>query len=162
MRVFLWVNLMAKKKGAGRPSKFKDEYCEQAFRLAELGATDAQIGSFFHVTEQTINNWKNDYPEFFESIKSGKENPDDEVERSLFERAMGYSHPEEKIFCHQGDVVRADTVKQYAPDTTACIFWLKNRRPEQWRDRKELVGAPDNPIVVIAKEWALDQEEEPD
>jgi hypothetical protein len=152
---------VTKKKG-GRPSKYKAEFCEQAFRLAELGATDVQIAEFFHVTDRTLDNWKEAHPEFFRSLKKGKAQPDDNVERSLFQRAMGYSHPEEKIFCSNGQVVRADTTKHYPPDTTACIFWLKNRRPDDWRDKKEISGDPENPLVVIAKEWAMSMEEEPD
>jgi len=126
-----------KKKG-GRPSKFKPEFQEQAKQLAELGATDAQMAKFFGVTETTLNNWKKSHAKFFESLKLGKAVADDRVEKSLFQRANGYEHEEEKIhFDRWGDVCRANTIKHYPPDTTACIFWLKNRRPDDWRDKVE-------------------------
>lgn len=127
---------------AGRPTSFKKAYTEQAKKLALLGATDAQAADFFGVTEQTLNNWKKKHPEFFESLKAGKAEVDSKVVRSLFERAMGYTHPEEKIFNHNGEAMRVETTKHYPPDTTAMIFWLKNRDPENWRDKvtTEVIG----------------------
>ena len=128
----------AKKKGAGgRPSKFKPEFQTLARQFAELGATDAQMAKNFGVTEQTFNNWKKTHPEFFESLKDGKTIADDAVEQSLFHRATGYSHPEDKILSTKFGVETIPTIKHYPPDTTACIFWLKNRRGGEWRDKFE-------------------------
>jgi hypothetical protein len=61
---------------------------------------------------------------------------DEEVERSLFMRAIGYSHPEEKVFCHQGEIIKETVMKHYPPDTAAVQFWLKNKQPEKWADTK--------------------------
>lgn len=122
----------------GRPTKYRPEMADQAEKLCRLGATDAEIADFFDVSERTINNWKADHPEFLQSIKRGKIQADAEVADRLFQRACGYSHGDEKIFVSEGQVVRAATVKHYAPDSTACIFWLKNRRPAQWRDKVEV------------------------
>jgi DNA-binding XRE family transcriptional regulator len=121
-----------------RPSKYQPEYSRIAHSLALLGATDSDLAKAFDVSEQTINAWKKDFPEFFESLKAGKHEADNRVVRSLFERATGYSHPEDKIFQYEGSPVIVPTIKQYAPDTTAAIFWLKNRRPSEWRDKMEL------------------------
>lgn len=108
-------------------------------KLAQDGMTDKQIANELGFTETTLNNWKGSFPDLFKSLKEAKNIPDELVEISLFARAMGYSHPEEKIFCNQyGDVTKVDTVKHYAPDTTACIFWLKNRQPAKWRDKQEI------------------------
>lgn len=138
-----------KKKGVGRPTAYRRKYCEQARKMCLLlGATDADLADFFEVKEQTINNWKNSHPEFFESIKEGKAKADANVGVRLYERAMGYSHDEEKIFCHQGEVTRAETVKHYPPDTAACIFWLKNRQRDKWRDRHEITGEDGGPLEV--------------
>lgn len=132
---------VAKKKATkrtGRPSKFKPEFKKLVEQYASLGATDEQMAGFLGVTTRTFNNWKKTHPDFFHALKDAKTIADDAVERSLFQRATGYSHPEEKVhFDKFGDVHRADTVKHYAPDTTACIFWLKNRRPDLWRDKIE-------------------------
>ncbi len=138
-----------KKKTAGQPTRYRREYCEQARKMCLLlGATDADLADFFEVKEQTINNWKKAHPEFFESIKKGKAKADANVSLRLYERAMGYSHDEEKIFCHQGEVTRADTVKHYPPDTAAAIFWLKNRQRDRWRDRHEITGDDGGPLSV--------------
>jgi hypothetical protein len=122
------------KRKTGRPSKFKPEFVEQARQLCELGATDREVAEFFEVTEQTLNNWKAAHPAFFESLKLGKESADKRVEQSLYRRALGYSHDSVHVSNFQGVVTLTPVVEQYPPDTTAAIFWLKNRRPEQWRD----------------------------
>ncbi len=122
---------------AGRPSKYKPEYCEQAAKLCALGATDREVADFFKVTEQTINNWKTAFPEFFESLKLAKEEADKRVEKSLYRRALGYSHDGVHISNFQGAITKTPIVEHYPPDTTACIFWLKNRKPEEWRDKTD-------------------------
>lgn len=119
----------------GAPTKFKEEYIEQAEKLAKYGLIDKEIAEFFGVTEKTLNNWKQAHPDFLQSLKKGKEISDSEVIRSLYDRATGYSHPEDKIFNHNGKEMVVPTTKHYPPDTTACIFWLKNRIPEDWREK---------------------------
>lgn len=132
------------KRKVGAPSLYKTEYNEQVYKLCLLGATDVEIGDFFNVTETTINNWKNEFPEFFESIKKGKQIADAKVAQSLYNRALGYEHEEDKIFNDQGSPLIVPTTKHYPPDTTAAIFWLKNRQPSKWRDKQEI----DNNIKV--------------
>ena len=120
-----------------RPSKFTKEIQEQAMLLAEKGWTDVEMSKFFKITEVTWNNWKAKFPEFFKSLKEAKEVADKKVERSLYERATGYSHPEDKIFKPAGEEPTiVPTIKHYPPDTTAAIFWLKNRQPGQWREKQ--------------------------
>lgn len=121
-------------------SKYKPEYDELAYNYSLLGAIDKQMAEFFGVTEQTINNWKNDHPSFFESMCRGKAQADAMVAKSLFQRAVGYSHPETKIATRDGQITdQLDVIKHYAPDTAAASFWLKNRQPDIWRDKKEVV-----------------------
>lgn len=128
---------------AGRPSKFKPEFVEQARKLAELGATDREVADFFDVDERTLNRWKHQHEEFCQSLKVGKVAADERVEQSLYRKAVGYTFDSEKVFQHQGEVVRAKTVEHVPPDTTAAIFWLKNRKPDEWRDRQQVeVGKP--------------------
>lgn len=116
---------------------FKEDYIEQAYRLCLLGATDKELGEFFHVSEQTINNWKKDYPPFFESIKEGKSNADARVAQALYKRATGYSHKEVHVSNYRGDITLTELTKEYPPDTAAAIIWLKNRQPDKWRDKIE-------------------------
>lgn len=118
-------------------SKYKEEYARQAEKICLLGATDEFLADYFDVCVATINNWKKKHPDFLESIKRGKQEADLKVAESLFNRAVGYSHPETKVFNNQGEIVTHDVTKQYAPDPTAAIFWLKNRQPGQWRDKQE-------------------------
>jgi hypothetical protein len=122
-----------------RPTGFKPEYCEQAEKLCKLGATDIELADFFEVSDRTIYRWQAQYPEFCQALKAGKDHADERVERSLFHKATGYSYDSEKIFQYEGQVVRAPIREHVPPDTTAMIFWLKNRRPEQWRDKTEHV-----------------------
>ncbi|MFW0778321.1 MAG: hypothetical protein ACN2B6_11465 [Rickettsiales bacterium] len=101
------------KKGRGRPTAYKPEYCDKAYKLCLLGATDAEMASFFGVAESTLNNWKNDHLEFLESLKAGKEDADAAIAQSLYQQALD-------------------------GNTTAQIFWLKNRRSKSWRDKQEV------------------------
>lgn len=124
---------------AGRPTKYKEEYASQATKLCQLGATDSEIADFFNVDERTINNWKTAHPEFFQSLKAGKELADDRVERALYQRAIGYTHDAVKIVADAktGESLAVPFREHYPPDTTAAIFWLKNRKPADWRDKTE-------------------------
>lgn len=126
-----------KKRPVGRPSEYKPEYAEQARKLCLLGATDAEMADFFNVTETTINNWKNDFPEFFESIKKGKLLADANVADRLYQRAMGYEAPDVDIRVVDGQIIETPLTKYYPPDTPAAIFWLKNRQKAKWRDKLE-------------------------
>jgi len=122
----------------GRPTSYKEEYNEQAYKLCLLGSTDVEMADFFGVAESTLNNWKKDYPEFLESLKKGKSFADANIASRLYQRAMGYQGKETKTATHEGIITDAqEYVKDYAPDTTAAIFWLKNRQRDKWRDRQD-------------------------
>lgn len=127
----------------GRPSKFRPEFIEQSRKLAMLGLTDAEMAQVFDVSEQTLNAWKKEKPGFLESLKSGKVIADAEVTASLFHRATGYEHPEDDIRVVNGEIVITPTIKHYPPDPTSMIFWLKNRQPDKWREKREDKGAED-------------------
>lgn len=123
----------------GRPTTYREEYAKQAYKLCLLGAIDKDLADFFEVTEQTINNWKKEYPEFFESIKRGKMIADAEIAEKLYHRAKGYSCTDTKFATHEGKITDSvEYVKHYPPDTTAIIFWLKNRQPDKWRDKQDI------------------------
>lgn len=122
---------------AGAPTKYKEEYNEQVYKLCLLGAIDDQIADFFDVCVDTVNEWKKVYPEFSASIKRGKQFADAEVANSLFNRAKGCQHPDVDLKMYEGQIIETEIVKHYPPDTTAAIFWLKNRQPKDWRDKQE-------------------------
>jgi len=122
-----------------RPEKWKPEYTRIAEHACKLGATDHDVADMLGVSVRTLYNWRLTKPELAKAMVSGKQPADDRVERSLYQRAIGYEQEEVKIFMPANATapVYAKFTAKYAPDTTACIFWLKNRRPEQWRDKPE-------------------------
>lgn len=126
--------------GAGRPTKYRAEYAKQAYKLALGSFTDKQIADFFEIDEKTLNNWKKKFPSFFQSLKRGKQIADATVADSLYQRANGYKHKAVKIMQFEGQSFEHEYTEHYPPDTTACIFWLKNRQPETWRD-KQIIDA---------------------
>ena len=141
---------MAKNTKVGRPSRYKQEYCTQAYKLCLLGSTDKQMADFFGVVESTINKWKLDHPEFSESIKKGKEIADMEIANSLFERAKGAKVKKKQAIklkrveyeagrrvLEEERIEIVDVEEELPPDTTSAIFWLKNRNPDQWRDKQQ-------------------------
>lgn len=131
---------------------------------ARNGLTDEQIAKNLGIAVSTLNDYKNKYPEFMESLKRGKEVIDIEVENALLKRALGYQYNEvTKELCKDKETGKEELVvtkvitKEVIPDTTAQIFWLKNRKPEEWRDRKEVdhSGTINNPYEGLTKEELL-------
>lgn len=153
---------------AGRPTDYREEFCEQAEKLCKLGATDAELADFFDVVESTINLWKTEHSEFSESIKKGKTLADANVAERLYQRALGYTHDAVKIFPTGGETEDEEGNKSkgplivpylehYPPDTVAAIFWLKNRQPKKWRDKQEVdVRTPEGITVVYKKQAGND------
>ena len=133
-------NKVAVVNKGGRPSKYEAVFAKQVYDLALLGATDVNLAAFFDVTIDTIHGWKHKHPGFLNALKRGKMVADSQVAKRLFQRAMGYTVKEDKIFNHNGKPLVVPTDKHYPPDVTAAIFWLKNRMKEQWRDRQEIGG----------------------
>jgi hypothetical protein len=134
-----------KKHSGGRPTKYKSEYVEQVYKLAVKGFIDKDIADFFKVQERTVNNWKDTHPEFFEALKWGKDEFDSNViEASLRRRATGYRYKEKTQELSKPDpetwerklITVKVVTKEIAPDPTSIIFWLKNRRPDRWRDKQ--------------------------
>ena len=154
---------------AGRPTEFKPEYVEQVKKLCLLGATDKEIADFFEVTVVTINRWKLAHPEFCLSIKNAKEIADERVERSLYQKATGYDYVEQqaiklKVEKDQEKVEVVDVQKHAPAETVAAIFWLKNRRKAEWRDRQEVehsgsidVGAELSERLAAARKKAAEE-----
>jgi len=125
---------------AGRPTDYKPDFAKSAEKLAALGATDMEVADFFEVDVRTIYRWKHDHPEFCQALNVGKDKADERVINSLFQKAVGYEQDAVKIFMPGGaeKPVYAPYREKIAPDTTAAIFWLKNRRRGEWTDSKEI------------------------
>ena len=115
----------------GRPSSFKEEYCEIARKLKLLGADEVRIARILGVSDKTIANWKNQFPQFLQALKDGSDGADFNVANALYEKAIGYEQTITKT--DKDGEEYTETIKN-PPDTTAAIFWLKNRQKDQWRD----------------------------
>lgn len=116
---------------------------------ARDGCTDKEIAANIDINPDTLYTWKKKFPILADTLKKGKDVVDRQVEKSLLQRALGYSY-EETSKKYEGGVMteRKVTKKHIPPDTTAQIFWLKNRKPEQWRDKPQSESASDK---VLAK-----------
>lgn len=105
---------------------------------ARNGMTDEQLAERMNITPSTLYEWKKRYPEISEALKKGKEVVDIQVENALLKRALGYSYEEVKTEVTADGKKVTTTTKEVIPDTTAQIFWLKNRRPDKWRDKQDM------------------------
>lgn len=118
---------------------------------ARDGLTDEQIAGNMGIKRQTLYDWKKKYPVFSDTLKRGKEIVDRQVENALLKRALGYEYEEVTTTTYpDGKEEIKSVVKQVVPDTTAQIFWLKNRKPDDWRDKKETTLSADGGGLVIA------------
>jgi len=159
-----------KKKKMGRPTQYNPiKHNKQAHELAELGATNDQIAEALNITTETLNQWRIKYPDFSDSIKSGKDKTDDEVELSLLSRAKGMKVKKVRVIQIGDERIEVDgegrkfVVKsvrkemsedEIPPDTAAAFIWLKNRRRDTWRDKHDLEltgrdGAPLEKTIII-------------
>lgn len=102
----------------GKPSLFRDEFPELARNLCLLGAIDRDLAQVFEVSERTINRWKRQHPDFAAALKAGKAVADGDVAKALYDKAVN-------------------------GDMTAISFWLRNRCPDLWRDRRDAGGRPE-------------------
>lgn len=112
---------------------------------ARDGLTNEQIAHNIGISRETLNQWKKKYSDISDTLKKGKEVVDIEVENSLLKRALGYSYKEttselviDKNTGESHMEVTKVVEKEVIPDTTAQIFWLKNRRPDKWRDKQDV------------------------
>ena len=117
----------------------------QAQKLSFLGATDLEIADFLGITTTTFYQWRHEFPDFSEAVKVGKEAADDRVEKSFYNRAIGYTFESEKIAINAfGKVTRASCREHVPPDPGAAMNWLKNRRPNEWREKTEILHKYDS------------------
>jgi len=119
---------------------------------ARDGLTDEQLAAKIGITATTLYDWKNKFPVISEALKRGKEVVDVEVENALLKRAMGYDYTETRTETADDGTVKTIVMqKTMPPDTTAQIFWLKNRRPAVWRDKQQVEHSTDKPFEVNIK-----------
>ena len=135
---------MSKKRGPGKYHDWiTDEGLIKIEGWARDGLTDEQIAHNIGIRRETLYVWKNKYPNISNALKKGKEVIDRQVENALLKRALGYEYEETKQIIEKDEMGKdrkrvEKTIKQVAPDVTAQIFWLKNRKPAEWRDRHNI------------------------
>lgn len=122
---------------------------------ARNGLTEEQIAHNMGISVKTLFNYKQKYLPILQALKKGKEVVDIQVENALLKRALGYSYTEttseRKLNEETGEyemVTTKEVVKEVMPDTTAQIFWLKNRKPDAWRDKKDVDVKEDNKVGI--------------
>lgn len=123
--------------GGGAKTSYRPEFANVARKLCAMGMTDRELAQLFGKSERTIRAWRAKHEDFAAATKLGKDAADDRVEASLYHRAIGYSYDAEKVFHNAGKITRVPYVEHVPPSEPAQVFWLKNRRPEVWRDRKD-------------------------
>lgn len=136
-------------KRVGRPSLYKPEYANLAYKFCLLGATNADLARNFEVHISSIDEWVATRPEFSSAIKKGKDEADANVATRLYSRAMGYEQKAVKIASTpDGAEHITEYTERFPPETAACIFWLKNRQPGKWRDKLDTtLSGPDGGAV---------------
>ena len=121
---------------------------------ARDGLTDEQIAANIGIRAGTLYDWKNRFSDISEALKKGKEVVDRQVENALLKRALGYTYAE--ITYEDGEETKR-VIKEVVPDTTAQIFWLKNRKPEVWRDKREITTDDNDQVIEFIKAMRDDQ-----
>jgi hypothetical protein len=124
---------------AGRPTRYRADYAEQARQAYALGACDEDIARFFSVDISTVYRWRHQHAEFAAASVIGKAAADDRVEQALYQRAIGYDYTAERAFmpAHAPDPVIARYRKRVLADPRTALQWLRVRRREAWRGAEE-------------------------
>jgi hypothetical protein len=138
------VQILVDSKVAGRPTEYREAYCDLVYKYRLLGLSEDHIAELLAISLTALRSWRKSHVSFQSAWDNGGELADAELARSMFHRAQGYSHKAEKIqFLKVGDgveVMRAEYVEHYPPDTAAGVFLLTNRQPQLWRRRDLALG----------------------
>ena len=121
----------------GRPTSYRPELCELACNYCLLGATNEELAGFFDVAPRTIDNWIARIPEFAAAVREGRAVADSRVARALHQRAVGYTCTVRRTVLWRGEERVLTREVHYPPDVRACIFWLRNRRRQDWSEKPQ-------------------------
>jgi len=146
------------KRGVGKPTKYRAEWPDKAREMAKQGLVDKDIAYNFGIHATTMVRLKREHPELEQAINEGRRVANQKVESALFKRAVGFQAEEVttkiiKLQDDDGNEVQREVevtkkTKQVAPDTGACMCWLKNRDPQNWRDRHDVNLSTETPLQV--------------
>lgn len=137
-------------------SKYNPNYHNDwAWSLAIKGATNEEIAEAFGISTRTFIRWRKQYPELDKAVFDGKNVADAKVEKSLYQRAVGYTVTDKETIVdtdQDGNVkpVRVKNItKHIPPDTMSCIYWLNNRQRKYWSQKQEVSLSNDNEEDVV-------------
>ncbi len=122
----------------GRTPSYTPAYCTVAYKFCLLGATNEDLADVLRVSRNTIGNWLARYPEFKQAMQDGRDVADADVAQALLHKAKGFTHEDVKILQLGGELKPVEYSRYFPPDSQAALFWLRNRRHKQWRERIEL------------------------
>lgn len=140
----------------GRTPKYRAKFAAIAKAMCRMGATDAELAAEFSVSTWTIWYWAAKHKAFSKALAVGKGAYDERVIRSLAQRAIGYSYNACKIAHHEGTPIITEYVEHVPPDPGAAKLWLTNRRPDDWRDKREVSGPNGGPIRAAVEITIVD------
>ena len=141
----------------GRPPKYKPEYAKIAKAMVARGSTIAELADVFDVANSTIHLWQVTYDEFKEAFIEINSEYDNRIERSLAERALGYTFDAVKVFNYKGEPVIVPYREHVPPDIAAIKLWLAKRRPEKWQEREEIKVSGDEVFLELWKRLGSDK-----
>jgi hypothetical protein len=122
----------------GRPIEYQSKFADTVRAMAKLGGTDFEIAEELGISTSTLWRWRSKYEDLSRALMEGRDAFDDRAERSLAQKAIGYTFHTEKVMQFEGRIVRADIVEHVPPDVGALKMWLGNRRPDKWKDKQEV------------------------
>ena len=134
----------------GRPTLKTEDRINKTLELAREGKTNKQIAEIIGVVESTVKRWMSLDFEFSAAVKQLKQEADELVEASLFKSALGYDRTLKKNLVTKDKVIPYEDTTYYPPNPTSMIFWLKNRKPKQWKDRVEIQSDMKETLMVVA------------
>jgi len=153
---------VAKKATGKKPaanSKWSDSLKPVILNLARRGKTNSEIAMLLGVCEATFYYWLKNYaPDLSESLKEAIADPVSNVEKALYERAMGYSCQETKVHMTKSGVIKTrDVIKHYPPSETAAKYYLGNKKPEDWKEKREVEVTGDEPTRNLSLAFSCDE-----
>jgi len=154
---------VAKKATGKKPaanSKWSDSLKPVILNLARRGKTNSEIAMLLGVCEATFYYWLKNYaPDLSESLKEAIADPVSNVEKALYERAMGYSCQETKVHMTKSGVIKTrDVIKHYPPSETAMKYYLGNKKPEDWKEKREVEVTGDEPTRNLSLAFNCDED----
>lgn len=134
----------------GQKGKYNPELLGRIKIWVRNGATNKDICAKIGISEKTFYEWLNKHSNLREALKENKDDVDDQVENALLKRALGFEYEEVEETDGPNGFERKVKKKRALPSEVACFFWLKNRRPDKWREKREteLTGKNGGPIEV--------------